>query len=1414
MYYSDYSNEEQPQIGFPSTKDYRIKKSSQFNYALLLAFFLYCQPIFSKTISLDFNSKNLTTLADEKLPSKLAASSSISLSGPASADVGTFFSYTINFSCPSTSGGDCNNVILIDTIPAGLDFVNATVGTTYNTQTGVWTADLGTVPNGSTVSLTVNVSFPSTTIDGTTVSNFVAAQYTKASTPVSEVSTTVQTTATNGVVLNYDGTGFLQKNKTNVSVASLTAKQRIFYGSQFDQPITDFVLVDTFPAGIIIEGYSFSQLITDPSVVYNAEFLVHNTMTGTDSWISGMTNPLNANLEYNCVDCPTSSPMYNLSSDEYLRGFKLTYPTVPGDGSFHPDHPTHRPSVNITFKYDETISGIPNPVLNDRFTNCAYLDANDFTELVDCARIDIKDLKHQVLTRKKDATNTGPYEPGETVSYRLTLGTILASGYSIVNPTIIDVLPSELEYIGNLTVTTDGDVSNNNGSTSLVPNVTAIPNYQGVSNQTALQFYWTDTTNNGITIAAEANNSITLKYDTRIKLTAADNSTLTNTLTVFDGQVVDNCKGEGTLVQDVNDIDMDGDTNEEFCAASRDIAILYPPGFAGLNSYKEVKGNLDTEFSRFPNKGSVFPGGDIEYKICLENPINLTEVIEEIVVVDVLPHVGDRGVVANDEFRESAWRPVFTSQTLTDLQNFVGGITGATLYFSTECEPCLRPDLGAPTTNNPTCTSPNWSTNPPANLFDICAFKIELGSTFSLSPGASVCMNYNMETPVNVPTDGSIAWNSFGFVGDKASGGTLLSSEPIKVGVSAIEDPCSITAMMTDTTCVENLDASFTTSYQLEINWDSAPVGKDIEVKVNNTLVHTIDPAMISSPHTVSVFVDADGLGRDTIDVAFENQASCSDKITFDSPAPCPSVGSGAIGNRVWLDENADGLQNIGEVGLPNVMVLLYENGSPIDTAMTDINGGYLFKNLLAGTYTVSIAPSSPSTLPNGLVQTTLRNAGGDFGNQMQGTSLTLATDEENLSADFGYNWGDANNNTGNGALGDLVWIDADGNGKKSPSEIGLSGVRVNIFYDSDSDGYIDPLVDSKYLSAVDLRGFTGTGSTLTDAAGRYAFHGLAPSQYVVVIDSTTLPDGVASWTQTADPDERGLAAISPDHQSNAVIIAPGDSYVNIDFGYQPVTPLNSVGNFIWLDANADGMADVAEKGIPGVSVSLLNNEGTIIASTFTDENGVYLFAGLPNGSYGISISDHNNVLSRLVQSADPDAMLDEKSTITLSSGTDNLIQDFGYTPKDQETIDGLVGDVVFLDRNQDNIPDEGEGMEGVSLNLFDVSGTTLLQSTVTDENGNYYFGDLSKTGQFMIQVDTTTLPPRLTNTQDPDGVMDSEVIVDLDVTGPIDLTKDFGYQPTSNPGSIGSLIWEDRNADGDLDAGENGIEGITLDLY
>ena len=214
-------------------------------------------------------------------------------------------------------------------------------------------------------------------------------------------------------------------------------------------------------------------------------------------------------------------------------------------------------------------------------------------------------------------------------------------------------------------------------------------------------------------------------------------------------------------------------------------------------------------------------------------------------------------------------------------------------------------------------------------------------------------------------------------------------------------------------------------------------------------------------------------------------------------------------------------------------------------------------------------------------------------------------------------------------------------------------------------------------------------------------------------------------YIQTGDPDHFGTTGTNNDNMSEPVVLAPGDVFLNVDFGYQPniTTPdpdaLNSIGDTIWLDADADGNGpalppvdggapvnqgaggedDAAEQPIPGVTVSLIkdtNGNGVwdagepIISTDTTDENGQYLFSDLPDGDYLVWVNDTDNVLDGLKPTYDDDGIVSANiSAVDLDSlsANDNPVddrdQDFGYTPEAQEPGLGAIGDTVWFDTDR-----------------------------------------------------------------------------------------------------------------------------------
>ncbi len=77
---------------------------------------------------------------------------------------------------------------------------------------------------------------------------------------------------------------------------------------------------------------------------------------------------------------------------------------------------------------------------------------------------------------------------------------------------------------------------------------------------------------------------------------------------------------------------------------------------------------------------------------------------------------------------------------------------------------------------------------------------------------------------------------------------------------------------------------------------------------------------------------------------------------------------TGTIGDLVWHDADGDGIQSVGEPGLANVVVELYDaDNHLLATDTTDANGLYAFPDLMPGDYEVRV---QTATLPTGFIPT------------------------------------------------------------------------------------------------------------------------------------------------------------------------------------------------------------------------------------------------------------------------------------------------------------------------------------------------------------------------------------------------------------------------------------------------------------
>ncbi|MGK7941927.1 MAG: SdrD B-like domain-containing protein, partial [Crocosphaera sp.] len=152
---------------------------------------------------------------------------------------------------------------------------------------------------------------------------------------------------------------------------------------------------------------------------------------------------------------------------------------------------------------------------------------------------------------------------------------------------------------------------------------------------------------------------------------------------------------------------------------------------------------------------------------------------------------------------------------------------------------------------------------------------------------------------------------------------------------------------------------------------------------------------------------------------------------------------------------------------------------------------------------------------------------------------------------------------------------------------------------------------------------------------------------------------------------------------------------------------LSKLGDRVWLDADADGIQDVGEDGLAGVTVNLLADvdgdgeieEGEVIHTTTTDADGNYHFEVIA-GDYKVQFEQPDGFKASPANQGEDDTVDSDgplSDVVTLDSGKSDLSIDQGFVPT------GTIGDRVWLDADGDGVQDEGEvGINDVIVKLID----------------------------------------------------------------------------------------------------------------
>ena len=776
----------------------------------------------------------------------------------------------------------------------------------------------------------------------------------------------------------------------------------------------------------------------------------------------------------------------------------------------------------------------------------------------------------------------------------------------------------------------------------------------------------------------------------------------------------------GSRAIDTFDVNKNGSTTDYVCNAATDFNVATTPSMAIT---KEVKGNKNPDFVPAGEVAEIDPGADGAYRFTISNAGNTP--LTKVVAYDILPYVGDVGVgPASSQARGSKWKPNLNST--------------AWAFESVKEKPGRDPEVTAVPASDITV---QYSTVP-----NPCRGEV-------LSAGGA--MN---DAPAGCTPN---AWGDAPADLTQITGFRLVMNRDIEPGekirfVATMTSP--VTANLIAWNSVAMSGGSMQNGKVSYLLPNEAPkVG--INVSSDVELTKTVARAKMNGDEPVR---DANGV-IETVESGEVIMPGDYMLYKVNLKAKGPAVASG---------------MNVADALPSGVEYVSSETRVCQDGATNPCTGP------VYATASYDAAAGTWSAMESGILNTNLHVGGTETlyvlvkvkpsteGSTITNTATLGEFDQVDSNKD--NNKDSATFKVG-GTLSGTIYNDADAWWSFNDGDKPFEGVTVRLL---DADG--NPVKDS---SGADI-------TTKTDADGKYTFTRLPLGSYKVeVVPGEAKVDGtdvnLADYKQTYG--YGSSTSRSQVGQGKLVTPAPieltagAPNATKIDFAF--VKPV-SLGNFVWFDANKNGIQDADEVGVAGVTVTLdgqldmdvvVDADGNLVKPLTTDANGKYVFTNLLPSSYGVTFTIPDGY-SETVSKAGDDRAVDSDGWQTwtiLKQGQDDMTIDLGLI------ADGTIGDTLFwdVDNNGGSEPSGADKpLAGVTVKLTYTTpaGVEKTLTTVTDENGKYSFKDLAP-GDYVVTVDKASLatvcPECTAQTHAPSGDLTASEGQELSLTSKVTLS-------------------------------------------
>ena len=774
----------------------------------------------------------------------------------------------------------------------------------------------------------------------------------------------------------------------------------------------------------------------------------------------------------------------------------------------------------------------------------------------------------------------------------------------------------------------------------------------------------------------------------------------------------------GSRVVDTFDVNKNGSTTDYICHALAYFNVATTPG---MSISKEVKGNKNPDFVPAGEIAEINPGADGAYRFTIANEGNMP--LTKVVAYDILPYVGDVGVgPAASQARGSSWKPNLNST------NWV--------FQSVREKTGRDPEV---TTVPASDITIQYSTVPNPCRGEVLA----VGGAMNDAP-AGCTPNAWGDAPADLAsiTGFRIVMNRDIEVGEKIQFVATMTS-PVNANLIAWNS-VAMAGGVTENGKVSYLQPNEAPKVGINVSSDvevtksvaRAKMNGDEPVRDANGVIETVESDDVIMPDDYVLY-----------------------KVNLKNHGPAVASGMNIA------DTLPEGVEYV------SAETRICQDGATIPcTGPVYATANY---DAAAGTWTA---------MESGILDTNL-NVGGTETLYVL-VKVKPATEGATI--------------TNTATLGDFDQIDSNKKNNTSSATFTVGGtIAGTIYNDADASWTFGP-GDDKPFEGVTLRLLDADGNpvkdssgaditTKTDADGNYLFNRLPLGSYKVeVVPGDAKVDGtdanLSDYKQTygygssTDRTQVGQGKLVTPSAIELTTAAP--NVTKVDFGF--VKPA-SVGDYVWFDANKDGLQDSDEPALPGITATIVDASGNPVvdasgrpvSAVTTGADGKYTFENLLPGDYKVSFAAPAGY-EATVSEAGADRALDSngaEASVTLVQGqTDDTI-DFGAVGT------GVIGDQLFVDVNQNGggAPDAGDKVlpnVKVTLTWTGPGGITRTFETVTDADGKYKFENLLP-GEYKVSVDPESLlaaePLLDVLTHSPAGDVDAKKVVSADVKADAD---------------------------------------------